>query len=83
MRFTIDTNVLADEEVMAKALERQCDIAIVSVTERESGSSRFQTVLKSTDRLETISETMVWCESGWSSSSWGSPESSEQLERCY
>jgi len=81
LKFTIDTNVLADEEVIAKASVSQCDIAIVSVTEREAGSSRFQAVLKSMDGLETIPETLLWYEGGWGNSSWGSPESSEHLKK--
>jgi hypothetical protein len=59
MKFTFDTNVLANEETITKAQEKQCDIVIVSVTERESGSTRFLTVLKSIDGLEIMPETMA------------------------
>jgi len=81
MKFTFDTDVLAEASVVAKVSKRKLDIAIVSVTGRESGSTRFMTTLKSIDGLEIIPETMIWGESKWGESKLGSQESSERLEK--
>ena len=75
---TLDTNVLPADDLRTALEPKGFEFAIVSVTERELGSSDLRAELQ---HLGTVPETGVWDESLYGQGLYGSVEGDNRLER--
>jgi len=75
---TIDTNILPADALVAAVPSTDFEFAVVSVTDREVGTS---TDLAASSSVSRVLETGVWGESVWGGALWGGPSESECLEK--
>jgi hypothetical protein len=78
-QITLDTNLLTLDTVQQIARQRDLDVAIITVTEREVENTPFQVHVIPLDK---VPETAVWDESRWDGSAlWGSESSQQTLQK--
>lgn len=68
LTLTLDSNVVEDSNLLEAAREAGAEVAVVTVTERELGSSSYGVHILP---LARIAEPGVWGEGTWGSGTWG------------